>query len=74
MNTVGYFEIQSSQPEREINFYHNVFGWNFTLEPHAPNEYYRIETRNMHGGLLKRTCCATFKRIWRSMLLPVPFK
>jgi uncharacterized protein len=54
MNTVGYFEIQSSHPEREINFYHNVFGWNFTLEPQAPNEYYRIETRNMHGGLLKR--------------------
>ena len=54
MNTVGYFEIQTSNPVREINFYHNVFGWNFSLEPQAPNEYYRIETRNMHGGLLKR--------------------
>lgn len=54
MNTVGYFEIQSSNPAREINFYHQVFGWNFTVEPQAPNEYYRIETRNMQGGLLKR--------------------
>ncbi|MCX6207237.1 MAG: VOC family protein [Bacteroidetes bacterium] len=54
MNTVGYFEIQSSNPQREINFYHKVFGWDFVLEPQAPNEYYRIETRNMHGGLLKR--------------------
>ncbi|MEI6086369.1 MAG: VOC family protein [Bacteroidota bacterium] len=54
MNTVGYFEIQTSNPAREINFYHNVFGWNFSLELQAPNEYYRIETRNMHGGLLKR--------------------
>lgn len=54
MNTVGYFEIQSSNPQREINFYHKVFGWNFVLEPQAPNEYYRIETRNMYGGLLKR--------------------
>jgi predicted enzyme related to lactoylglutathione lyase len=54
MNTVGYFEIQSSNPEREINFYHKVFGWSFAIEPQAPNEYYRIETRNMHGGLLKR--------------------
>jgi len=54
MNTVGYFEIQSSNPEREINFYQKIFGWTFSKEPQAPNEYYRIETRNMHGGLLKR--------------------
>jgi hypothetical protein len=54
MNTVGYFEIQSSQPEREILFYRNVFGWKFTGENGLPIEYYRIETPGINGGLLKR--------------------
>ncbi|MEP7265680.1 MAG: VOC family protein [Bacteroidota bacterium] len=54
MNTIGYFEIQSSQPEREINFYATVFGWNFIREEHVPIEYYRIETKSINGGLLKR--------------------
>jgi uncharacterized protein len=54
MNTVGYFEIQSSQPEREINFYKKVFGWNFVREENLPMEYYRIETNSINGGLLKR--------------------
>ena len=73
MNTVGYFEIQSSNPEREINFYHNVFGWNFSLEPQAPNVYYRIETRNMHGGLLKNPRIFLLK-IAAPMHLLVPYK
>jgi predicted enzyme related to lactoylglutathione lyase len=54
MNVVGYFEIQSSQPDREVRFYETVFGWKFTIEPKVPIEYYRIETRGMNGGLLKR--------------------
>lgn len=54
MNTIGYFEIQSSDPAREIQFYTNVFGWNFILEPNLPIEYYRIETNSINGGLLKR--------------------
>lgn len=54
MNVISYFEIQSSNPEREIKFYHNVFGWNFIRENLVPIEYYRIETNMMHGGLLKR--------------------
>ncbi len=54
MNTIGYFEIQSSDPKREINFYTAVFGWKFTKEENLPIEYYRIETENIHGGLLKR--------------------
>jgi uncharacterized protein len=54
MNTVGYFEIQSSDPEREINFYQNVFEWKFTKEEFAPIEYYRIETNGINGGLLIR--------------------
>lgn len=54
MNTIGYFEIQSSAPEREIKFYTCVFGWNFIKEEFVPIDYYRIETNGIHGGLLKR--------------------
>ena len=54
MNTVSYFEIQSTKPEREINFYKSVFGWAFIKEPAVPIEYYRIETNSIYGGLLKR--------------------
>ena len=54
MNTIGYFEIQSSNPKREISFYENVFGWKFFKEEFVPIEYYRIQTNNMNGGLLQR--------------------
>jgi predicted enzyme related to lactoylglutathione lyase len=54
MNTVGYFEIQSSEPERDIKFYKEVFGWEFIREEFVPIEYYRIETNGLKGGLLKR--------------------
>ena len=54
MNTVAYFEIQSSEPSREIRFYEAVFGWKFSREPVSPVEYYRIQTNGIHGGLLKR--------------------
>ena len=54
MNTIGYFEIQSSNPEREIQFYKTVFGWKFIREEFVPIEYYRIETNGINGGLLKR--------------------
>jgi predicted enzyme related to lactoylglutathione lyase len=54
MNTIGYFEIQSSDPSRDIVFYKNVFGWKFIRENNVPIEYYRIETGSINGGLLKR--------------------
>ena len=54
MNTIGYFEIQSSDPGREIRFYEAVFGWKFHREEKLPIEYYRIETNSINGGLLKR--------------------
>lgn len=54
MNTVGYFEIQSSDPVRDIQFYKTVFGWTFIKEEFVPVEYYRIETNGISGGLLKR--------------------
>jgi uncharacterized protein len=54
MNTIGYFEIQSSEPDRDIKFYKAVFGWKFIKEEFVPIEYYRIETNSINGGLLKR--------------------
>ena len=54
MNTIGYFEIQSSNPQREKKFYENVFDWKFYRENNLPIEYYRIETGSISGGLLAR--------------------
>lgn len=54
MNTVGYFEIQSSNLQREVEFYTAVFGWTFIKEKLKPIEYYRIETNSIYGGLLER--------------------
>lgn len=54
MNTIAYFEIQSSNPARDAQFYQAVFGWQFKLDPNLPIEYYRIETPSIMGGLLKR--------------------
>ncbi|HEY2349732.1 MAG TPA: VOC family protein [Puia sp.] len=54
MNTIGFFEIQSSDPSRELTFYKAIFGWNFIKEESVPIEYYRIETNTIYGGLLKR--------------------
>ena len=54
MNTIGYFEIQSSDPKREMKFYESVFGWKFIREKFVPIEYYRVETNSINGGLLKR--------------------
>ena len=54
MNSVNYFEIQSSEPDREIQFYENLFGWKFVRQKDAPIEYYHIETEGIGGGLLKR--------------------
>lgn len=49
MNAPSYFEIQASDPKRAVDFYRNVFGWNFELNPDVPIEYYRIETDGMMG-------------------------
>lgn len=54
MNTIGYFEIQSSNPARDIRFYEAVFGWKFIREKFVPIEYYRIETNSINGGLMHR--------------------
>ena len=38
MNTIGYFEIQSSDPKREIDFYKNILRWTFIHENNVPPE------------------------------------
>ncbi len=52
--TIGYSEIQSSTPYRDIEFYKAIFGWKFIKEEFVPIEFYRIETNSINGGLLKR--------------------
>lgn len=54
MNTIGYFEIQSANPQKAMAFYQAVFGWKFVKEDLVPIEYYRIETGTISGGLLQR--------------------
>ena len=54
MNSVIYFEIQSSNPQRDVQFYQSIFGWWFEKVEGLPIEYYRIETTGIYGGLLQR--------------------
>jgi uncharacterized protein len=54
MNTISFFEIQSSSPLREIKFYKSLFGWKFIKDKFVPIEYYRTDTDTIYGGLLKR--------------------
>lgn len=53
-NQITYFEIQSSDPEREIKFYNGVFGWKFEKAEGAPIEYYMLRGAGIEGALLKR--------------------
>ncbi len=54
MNTIGYFEIQASEPEKTADFYANVFGWKFMEQADLPIRYWQIETNEIRGGLLER--------------------
>ena len=54
MNTIGFFEIQSSNPKKSIDFYQKIFQWKFTRQETVPIEYYLIETGGIFGGLLQR--------------------
>lgn len=54
MNSLVYFEIQSSKPSRDIQFYQNVFGWTFIQIEGLPIQYFQIQTNNISGGLLER--------------------
>lgn len=54
MNTICYFEIQSSHPAREIDFYRNVFGWEFIRDESVPIEFYQVEKAGLNAALFKR--------------------
>ena len=54
MNAVIYFEIQSSNPQRDVQFYQSIFFFFFEKDEGLPIEYYRIETTGIYGGLLQR--------------------
>jgi predicted enzyme related to lactoylglutathione lyase len=54
MNTITYFEIQTSNPEKAISFYTSVFGWSIEKDETMSTEYYTIETDDLIGGLLPR--------------------
>jgi predicted enzyme related to lactoylglutathione lyase len=54
MNTIAYFEIQSSEPAKLAEFYKNVFGWEFTKDNLIPIDYYRTNVGGMNGAILQR--------------------
>lgn len=54
MNAPSYFEIQADDPRRAVAFYNKVFGWRFEKVEGPIVEYWRIETEEIRGGLLKR--------------------
>ncbi len=65
MNRVVHFEIQADEPQRAIEFYAKVFGWNIQLWAGLDYDYWAVMTADkdskeagIHGGLLKRTAKA----------------
>lgn len=57
MNPIAYFEIQASSPSVLVEFYKNVFGWNFERQEGMSIEYYRTSDMNgagMLGAILQR--------------------
>jgi hypothetical protein len=58
MSRVVHFEIHAENPQRAIDFYKAVFGWQFQ-KWEGPEEYYLITTGpddqpGINGGLVKR--------------------
>ncbi|MEW6129368.1 MAG: VOC family protein [Acidobacteriota bacterium] len=58
MPRVIHFEIHSEDPERAINFYQNLFGWQFHRWE-GPWDYWLISTGDsdkpgINGGLMRR--------------------
>lgn len=58
MGRVGHFEIHADEPDRCIQFYQAVFGWQFSRWE-GPIEYWLITTGpdsvpGINGGLMRR--------------------
>lgn len=63
MNRVVHFEIQVDNPERAMQFYREVFSWNF--QQWGEQQYWMVMTAEkdskepgINGGLLPRPCPA----------------
>jgi hypothetical protein len=54
MNTLAYFEIQSSNPAKTAEFYTAIFGWQCTEDTTMPIPYWRIKTDSINGAILQR--------------------
>lgn len=64
MNSVQYFEIQSSHPEVAITFYSTVFGWKFTPDNNLSLPYWRIQTNWINGWLYQRPAATPPLECW----------
>jgi len=58
MPRVVHFEIHAENPERAVEFYKNLFGWEITKWS-GPQEYWLIKTgpdnqRGINGGMIRR--------------------
>ena len=58
MPRVVHFEIHAGDPERAVNFYQKLFGWNFQ-KWEGPMDYWMVITGpddqpGINGGLLRR--------------------
>lgn len=60
-NRVVHFEIHTDEPERAIEFYKKVFGWEFQKWENPGMEYWMVMTApkdskelGINGGLMKR--------------------
>ena len=64
MNPIVYFEIPSSNPARDINFYQAIFGWTFT--PRWRFAYRVLPDRNRKhlGWLTETSCSCTTHPLW----------
>ena len=59
MPQIVHFEINADDPERAIQFYSDVFGWNIELWT-GPAEYWLINTgQGINGGIMRRMESAT---------------
>ena len=57
MPRVVHFEIHAADPDRAVNFYKTLFGWEFQ-KWEGPMEYWLVSTgteaRGIDGGMMKR--------------------